>query len=516
MQRNDPKRLLHEAVNAFAGRLSAGDQLGIVSFDQGVHTLLELGRLSSGSVDAALRRINYKGAWTDIAGGLEAARYELDHRGRGDAQKVVVLITDGGIDLGTREKDRERKDWLQSSVMPAVLDQGIHVFGIALAKDADFELIQRMTSSSGGTYYAVTDGRELRGVFEDIDARLQELRTKEKTTAEAAQAAAEAARKAESDRRRSADEVTQVAQPEAEAARAKLRAETPVGQAQNTDIATNRGIVEAAREAARRLTIWFVVAVLAMFAVAATTLLWRRRNPKVVVRGARLIDIGTHTGLSEHPIKRPITRVGLLEGQDVRIDGAGVSRTHAVIEYKGGGFYLRDLRSTNGTFLNEQRLPSDDAIGRLLKHRDEIRFGPYLFQFILDELVRAEQDLKRDRTRRVIDGTVRLDQAQAPKPDDQAPIFKLGRPLENLPLARAVQPEEPRLTIVKLPVDPRKPVTPDDKCDVHQSRKAEARCSRCDGLICHMEEPVADGTGGTACKEVVERGTCGRPQVEVA
>jgi hypothetical protein len=521
MQTNDSKRLLHEAVKAFSGRLGPGDQLGIVSFDQGVHTLIELSGVAPGSVDTALRRINYRGAWTDIPGGLEAARYELEHRGRSDAQKVVVLITDGGIDLGTPQKDRERKDWLESSVMPAVLNQGIRVFGIAVAKDADFELIQRMTSSTGGTYYAVTNGKELSRVFDDISARLQDLRTQEKTTAQAAQAAAEAQQRAEADRRRLADETARVAQREAEAVDARRRADALVREAQNTAIATNKGLVEAAREAEarasseRRLTIWSVLAVLAVFAGAATILLRRRRSPKVAVPGARLMDIGGQTGLSEHSIKGAITRIGLLEGQDVRIDATGMSRTHAVIEYKDGGFYLRDLRSTNGTFLNEQRLPGDDTTGRLLKHGDEIRFGPYLFRFVVDELVRAEQGSNPAKTTRVIGGTVRFDQP-APEPDDQAPVYRPDQPLEDAPIGQAVQPNEPRLTVVKPLPDPRAPVGPDDKCDLHQSRKAEARCSRCEGLICAMEEPDADGTGGTACREFVERGTCGRLQVKVA
>lgn len=68
MQTNDPKGLLDEAAKLFASRLSPGDQLGIVSFDQGVHRLLDLGSIAPGSVDAALGKINYRGAGADVAG----------------------------------------------------------------------------------------------------------------------------------------------------------------------------------------------------------------------------------------------------------------------------------------------------------------------------------------------------------------------------------------------------------------------------------------------------------------
>ena len=524
MQRNDPKKLLHEAVTWFAARLGPSDQLGIVSFDQGIHTLIELGPVAPTVVDVVLRKINYRGDWGDIPGGLEAARHMLEHQGRNDTQKVVVLITDGSIYPGWLRKDRERKDWLQSAVIPAVVDQGVHVFGIDLAKAADFELIQRITASTGGTYYAVKDGSELPGVFADITTRLQDLRTKEKAEAEAvrataaaAQIAAEAGQKAEADRQRLAAESALVAQREAEAADATRRADALQAEVQKTATETNQHLVEAARAAEaraaseRRLTIWSVLAGVVAIAAIVMAVLWRRRSPKVVVPGARLMDIGGQTGSPEHPIKGPITRIGLLEGQDVRIDAAGVSRTHAIIEYKNGGFYLRDLRSMNGTFLNEQRLPADDATGRLLKHGDDMRFGPYLFRFVVDDLVRAEQGPTPAKTTRMVGGTVRLDQ-----PPEPVPVERPGQPPEHAHVDKPGQPNEPRLTIAKLQPDPHEPVSPDDKCDVHQSRKAEARCSRCGGLICNMEEPVSDGAGGTACKEVVERGTCGRLPAKVA
>ncbi|MCZ7542303.1 MAG: FHA domain-containing protein [Anaerolineae bacterium] len=51
----------------------------------------------------------------------------------------------------------------------------------------------------------------------------------------------------------------------------------------------------------------------------------------------------------------------------------GVSRKHATISYESGGFFLRDLGSTNGTFLNGRPLPAH--LSFVLSSGDEIRLA---------------------------------------------------------------------------------------------------------------------------------------------
>jgi pSer/pThr/pTyr-binding forkhead associated (FHA) protein len=50
------------------------------------------------------------------------------------------------------------------------------------------------------------------------------------------------------------------------------------------------------------------------------------------------------------------TRIGRALDNDIIINDASVSRHHASIEYRNGGFVLRDLGSQNGTWLSDQRV----------------------------------------------------------------------------------------------------------------------------------------------------------------
>ena len=91
--------------------------------------------------------------------------------------------------------------------------------------------------------------------------------------------------------------------------------------------------------------------------------------------GREKADLGRETPLSQ----TKVVGVGRQAGAYLLIDNGSVSRRHAEISYANGQYVLRDLGSSNGTFVNEQRLESGST--HLLKHNDRIRFGkvPYLF-----------------------------------------------------------------------------------------------------------------------------------------
>ena len=76
--------------------------------------------------------------------------------------------------------------------------------------------------------------------------------------------------------------------------------------------------------------------------------------------------------IKEIPLDKPSLSVGRKPDNDIVIDNPAISGHHCKIVQKGDTYYVEDLESTNGTFVNEKRvvksgLHDQDVVG-LAKH----------------------------------------------------------------------------------------------------------------------------------------------------
>jgi pSer/pThr/pTyr-binding forkhead associated (FHA) protein len=86
----------------------------------------------------------------------------------------------------------------------------------------------------------------------------------------------------------------------------------------------------------------------------------------------------------EIALDAPAFVIGRSKECDLAIDHPCLSRQHAQIERQGQLYYLTDLKSTNGTFVNGERLGNEP---HLLRDQDEIQLGQAVVVFIfVDEL----------------------------------------------------------------------------------------------------------------------------------
>jgi hypothetical protein len=76
---------------------------------------------------------------------------------------------------------------------------------------------------------------------------------------------------------------------------------------------------------------------------------------------------------AQYPLACGVTRVGRGEENDLRPEDVKVSRHHAELHLDDDELEVIDLGSTNGTFVNGERLPPNQA--RKLKPGDEVYFG---------------------------------------------------------------------------------------------------------------------------------------------
>ena len=77
-------------------------------------------------------------------------------------------------------------------------------------------------------------------------------------------------------------------------------------------------------------------------------------------------------------LDRAVLRVGRGADNTVVLDGDSVSRRHARFEKRGNRWYVVDLNSTNGTYLNEQLVIGE----QVLTNGDRVKIGPAILKFL--------------------------------------------------------------------------------------------------------------------------------------
>ena len=93
---------------------------------------------------------------------------------------------------------------------------------------------------------------------------------------------------------------------------------------------------------------------------------------------AKLILSMDNLVLKDIPLNKERTTIGRKPHNDIQIDNLAISGEHAVVITILNDSFLEDLGSTNGTFLNNNKLNNTSY----LKKGDEVRVGTAVFKVI--------------------------------------------------------------------------------------------------------------------------------------
>ena len=94
------------------------------------------------------------------------------------------------------------------------------------------------------------------------------------------------------------------------------------------------------------------------------------KGPALVVRSG-----GGRAGEMFHPEQE--TTIGRSPDCGIFLDDVTVSRKHAVLVERNGGFFIEDQGSLNGTFVNRKRVEAAQ-----LEDGDELQIGKYRLTFL--------------------------------------------------------------------------------------------------------------------------------------
>ena len=83
------------------------------------------------------------------------------------------------------------------------------------------------------------------------------------------------------------------------------------------------------------------------------------------------LEVWTTSGCSLLPLTSDRCTIGSSADSDLVVDDSSVSRAHVLFEQLGGAWFVEDLGSRNGTYVNGQRITGR----RVVRSGDEIRLG---------------------------------------------------------------------------------------------------------------------------------------------
>jgi pSer/pThr/pTyr-binding forkhead associated (FHA) protein len=121
---------------------------------------------------------------------------------------------------------------------------------------------------------------------------------------------------------------------------------------------------------------------------------------------ARLILTFNKQVIKEFPVLKESVTIGRNEDNTVIVDNLAVSGYHARIDPAGTDYILTDLQSTNGTFVN-----NDKVVSHKLVHGDKIIIGKHVLLFV-SSAKEKEGEEGADKERLDMDKTMMLDTAK--------------------------------------------------------------------------------------------------------
>jgi two-component system cell cycle response regulator len=88
-----------------------------------------------------------------------------------------------------------------------------------------------------------------------------------------------------------------------------------------------------------------------------------------------------------HVLHKDVACIGRDRDNDIVLDSDSVSRRHAKVEHREGYFYIVDLDSTNGTFVNDEPEPVTSC---QLRRGDQLKIGDTIFKYLSGSDVEAQ------------------------------------------------------------------------------------------------------------------------------
>ena len=161
MLKTDAQMLRYDGAKLFLQFLGKDDRLAIVSFSDKANVVSDLKEFSKEPTDVVtqqIQSIKTEGQYSDILEGIRAAAKILEASPRNDAERIIVLLSDGKMEPNPQAGAAStRTVELVNQVLPELKAKEIKVHSLAFSEQADKMLLAEISAATDGmNWFTVT------------------------------------------------------------------------------------------------------------------------------------------------------------------------------------------------------------------------------------------------------------------------------------------------------------------------------------------------------------------------
>lgn len=172
MLKTDAQMLRYDGAKLFLQFLGKDDRLAIVSFTDTANVVSDLREFSKEPADAVAQRIQSiktEGQYSDILEGVRAAAKLLEASPRNDAERIIVLLSDGKMEPNPQAGAASaRTIELVNQVLPELKAKEIKIHSLAFSDQADKMLLSEISAATDGLNWFTTTSDDVHKSFASL------------------------------------------------------------------------------------------------------------------------------------------------------------------------------------------------------------------------------------------------------------------------------------------------------------------------------------------------------------
>ena len=171
MAKNDPHKLRVPAAKMFMSLLGEQDRIGLISFSDNGYPVLHLtapGPKTNARILASADKVSSRGVYTNLHAALEKGLAMLEKEGQQGQEQMLVLMSDGKMDVGDSDEDWALTQKLQGELLQTARARGVKVYTIAFTQASDVELMKKLANETGALFKLANTDKDLHEVFSAI------------------------------------------------------------------------------------------------------------------------------------------------------------------------------------------------------------------------------------------------------------------------------------------------------------------------------------------------------------